>query len=194
MPYSLRIRTLPVFSPSDPAQWIIGTCGTFLAASGDGWSKLGADPTEIIGRSLWEWAGERDDVRRLVARVLAGALYDGTIEFGGIVWYISCVPLCHPQRGVIGCACTAYPLQPGGELPAPPEPETEPEPTVEVWEAAGDNVRAHVWSGDRFIVKPDGPVQLVRQIPRAEFDGLRAADPTRLHRLYASGRPRLRLL
>jgi hypothetical protein len=195
MPYSLRIRNLPVFSPSDPAQWIIGTCGTFLAASGGGWAKIEQDPAALVGTSIWQWAGEREDVRKLVARVLAGASYDGTIEYGGLVWYISCMPLAHPERGVMGCACTAYPLVPGGELPAPPEPEAEP--VAEVYEAAGDNSRYHIWSGDQFEVDGDAVIQK-RRIPRAYFLEAKNSAPERMHLIRPSSAlpapPRLRLL
>lgn len=176
-----RSPAVPVFreSPSASALWIVAECGTILSASGAGWARIEQDPADLIGRSLWEWAGERADVRDIVARVLAGGSYHGTIEWRGVLWRIECAPLVHPVFGVTGCSCMAHAVE-AAEPPTIPNLKATQERLV--FAAAGDDSAYGVESDDRFVLRPDQTgVVLVRRWADSVWREYVAADPSRVH-------------
>lgn len=66
---------------------------------------------------------------------------------------------------------------------------SQPSPDAEIYEAARDNTRYHIWSGDRFVAEPGTKVVTqIRTIPRWYFEQAQNAAPERIQLVSARAR------
>jgi two-component system cell cycle sensor histidine kinase/response regulator CckA len=67
--------------------------GKFLLSRGKGLAKLGLQPDEIVGRSVFDVYRDNPVLLQSIGKALGGALQQTEVEEGGIIWSSVAVPL-----------------------------------------------------------------------------------------------------
>jgi hypothetical protein len=185
-----RAPALARLVKTDHCSWYADAEGVLLCRGGPAVDRVTATGY-VPPATVHELYQGRPDLLRLYSDALRGRPQPATVaEWGGFLWELEMQAVGHGDA-VAGVLCTCFILEPEPGVPAP-----EASHGAAVYEAAGDDGRHGVWSGDRFWDYSDEDVILqIRLRARSEFDRYRRSDPTRVHLLRASAsRPLLRLI
>jgi hypothetical protein len=82
----LRPSALPL------AFWSLDAAGRFTAAAGPALARLGLEPRDLLGTTIWTVYAGRPDLLAIVRAALAGIPWEGVAEFGGLRWSLHYQP------------------------------------------------------------------------------------------------------
>lgn len=181
---------IPIFRGAPPHnRFCVDMAGRISNVRGNAIEDTGISEADWPTRTIFDLYQDAPALATFYATLYAGRSATTVVEFGSATWLMEADPLFIEGKQV-GITGIAWKLEPEPEVA-----DTEPREAYRVYEAAGDNTRRHVWSGDRFHVNAERAL-LVRRIALQEFDRLIEEDPTHVHLLHdaSSSPPSLRLL
>ena len=88
--------------------WMVDKQGVFTMSEGEGLSKLGQKPGEVIGQSVYEVYAEYSPIINNVRLALDGKANEGVVHFGNLAWNVHYNPIHGGNSEIVGAVGVAF--------------------------------------------------------------------------------------